>query len=97
MISKFFNLDNSNFSKVVVYLLHCKDIPHGITDIANFTGVCYAKTKVIVKRLYKFGFLKRYCKSGLDKYTFNFNNDVAKKFYDYYGSVVTTVPKRGRK
>jgi DNA-binding transcriptional regulator GbsR (MarR family) len=90
MINDFLNLDNSDYSRVMVYLLDTNGIPHGISDITNFTGVPYPKVKVLVKRMFKFNIVKRTLKSGHPTFSINLNNNITKKFRSYYKVVVST-------
>jgi len=90
MSSKYFNLDNSNFSKIAVYLLKQKGVPQGLSDISNFTGVGYDKAKVIIKRMDRYKMLNKYSKSGKYIYEMNVNSNLTKQFKNFYGSVIKT-------
>lgn len=97
MHNLFFNLDNSTYSKLIVYLLQYESVPQTIYEISHLSGVTYEKAKFMTKKMWKFGILNRYNSNGFNRYSINSDSEIAKTFKAYHKSVIDKQIKKYKK
>lgn len=86
-MTKYLNLDNSCFSKIMNFLIVNSSSIFFITEISNGAGVLHNKTRLIIHKLCTFNILHKVHNEGGTKYKLNMENEIVKQFSIFHNAV----------